>query len=212
MTRWVLDKNPNSIPNDNFDNIKKIIQQNTINSITYTEPFLKTVFLTNLLPSMKNPVIYLDFDLLFSGYIASGTIPSNSTVTLLQPTKNNWNEMLKNILKQISQEKSTIIIDSINGFYNLFYEIKNVGRLINSLIMLFVYFSKMSNSHLIITTMVKQKNKDEWVLSVIGRHTVETKQMTKIHLDKKNGNLKMTVDSSGNNKEIHTALINSELI
>lgn len=212
MTRWVLDKNPNSIPNDNFDNIKKIIQQNTINSITYTEPFLKTVFLTNLLPSMKNPVIYLDFDLLFSGYIASGTIPSNSTVTLLQPTKNNWNEMLKNILKQISQEKSTIIIDSINGFYNLFYEIKNVGRLINSLIMLFVYFSKMSNSHLIITTMVKQKNKDEWVLSIIGRHTIETKQMTKIHLDKKNGNLKMTVDSTGNNKEIHAALIKSELI
>ncbi len=212
MTRWVLDKNPNSIPNDNFDNIKKIIQQNTINSITYTEPFLKTVFLTNLLPSMKNPVIYLDFDLLFSGYIASGTIPSNSTVTLLQPTKNNWNEMLKNILKQISQEKSTIIIDSINGFYNLFYEIKNVGRLINSLIMLFVYFSKMSNSHLIITTMVKQKNKDEWVLSIIGRHTIETKQMTKIHLDKKNGNIKMTIDSNGNNKEIHTALINSELI
>ncbi len=212
MTRWVLDKNPNSIPNDNFDNIKKIIQQNTINSITYTEPFLKTVFLTNLLPSIKNPVIYLDFDLLFSGYIASGIISSNSSITLLQPTKNNWNEMLKNILKQISQEKSTIIIDSINGFYNLFYEIKNAGRLVNSLIMLFVNFSKMSNSHLIITTMVKQKNKDEWVLSVVGRHTVEIKQMTKIHLDKKNGNLKMTVDSTGNNKEIHAALIKSELI
>ncbi len=212
MTRWVLDKNPNSIPNDNFDNIKKIIQQNTINSITYTEPFLKTVFLTNLLPSIKNPVIYLDFDLLFSGYIASGIISSNRSITLLQPTKNNWNEMLKNILKQISQEKSTIIIDSINGFYNLFYEIKNAGRLVNSLIMLFVNFSKMSNSHLIITTMVKQKNKDEWVLSVVGRHTVEIKQMTKIHLDKKNGNLKMTVDSTGNNKEIHAALIKSELI
>ena len=69
--------------------------------------------------------------------------------------------MLKTILLQISQEKSTIIIDSVNGFYNLFYEIKNVGRLVNSLIMLFVCFSKMSNSHLIITTMVKQKNKDE---------------------------------------------------
>ena len=100
----------------------------------------------------------------------------------------------------------------LNGFYNLFYEIKNVGRLVNSLIMLFVNFSKMSNSHLIITTMVKQKNKDEWVLSVVGRHTVEIKQMTKIHLDKKNGNLKMTVDSTGNNKEIHAALIKSELI
>jgi hypothetical protein len=212
MTRWVLDKNPNSISNDNFDNIKKIIQQNTINSITYTEPFLKTVFLTNLLSSIKNPVIYLDFDLLFSGYIASGIISSNSTMTLLQPTETSWNDMLKNILKQISQEKSTIIIDSINGFYNLFYKIKNVGRLVNSLIMLFVYFSKMSNSHLIITTLVKQKTKDEWVISIIGRHTVETKQMTKIHLDKKNGNLKMTVISNGNNKETHTTLIKSELI
>ena len=64
MTHWLLDKNPNLIPNDNFDNIKKIIQQNTINSITYTEPFLQTVFLSNLIPLIKNPVIYLDFDLL----------------------------------------------------------------------------------------------------------------------------------------------------
>ncbi len=208
----MLNKNPKSIPNDNFNNIKKIIQQNTINSITYTEPFLQTVFLSNLIPLIKNPVIYLDFDLLFSGYIASGTISSNSPVTLLQPTRSNWNEMLKNIIKQISQEKSTIIIDSINGFYNLFYEKKNVGRLVNSLIMLFVCFSKMSNSHLLIASMVKQKNKDEWVLSVTGRQTIETKQMTKIHLDNKNGNLKMTVDSNGNKKEIHTALIKSELI
>ena len=208
----MLDKNPESIPNDNFNNIKKIIQQNTINSITYTEPFLQTVFLSNLIPLIKNPVIYLDFDLLFSGYTASGTISSNSSVTLLQPTRSNWDEMLKTILKQISQEKSVIIIDSINGFYNLFYEKKNVGRLVNSLIMLFVFFSKMSNSHLLITSMVKQKNKDEWVLSVTGRHTVETKQMTKIHLEKKDGNLKMTVVSNGNNKEIHKALIKSELI
>ena len=136
----MLDKNPESIPNDNFNNIKKIIQQNTINSITYTEPFLQTVFLSNLIPLIKNPVIYLDFDLLFSGYIASGTISSNSSVTLLQPTRSNWDEMLKTILKQISQEKSVIIIDSINGFYNLFYEKKNVGRLVNSLIMIFVFF------------------------------------------------------------------------
>ncbi len=208
----MLDKNPESIPNNNFNNIKKIIQQNTINSITYTEPFLQTVFLSNLIPLIKNPVIYLDFDLLFSGYIASGTISSNSSVTLLQPTRSNWDEMLKTILKQISQEKSVIIIDSINGFYNLFYEKKNVGRLVNSLIMLFVCFSKMSNSHLVITSMVKQKNKDEWVLSVTGRHPVETKQMTKIHLEKKDRSLKMTVVSNGNNKETHVALIKSELI
>ena len=124
----MLDKNPESIPNDNFNNIKKIIQQNTINSITYTEPFLQTVFLSNLIPLIKNPVIYLDFDLLFSGYIASGTISSNSSVTLLQPTRSNWDEMLKTILKQISQEKSVIIIDSINGFYNLFYEKKKCWK------------------------------------------------------------------------------------
>lgn len=212
MTRWVLDKNPKSFLNENIDYIKKILQHNTINSITYTEPFLKTIFLANLIPSIKNPVIYLDFDLLFSGYVTSGVISSNNTVTLLQPTKSNWNEILKTILKQISQEKSTIIIDSINGFYNLFYEIKNAGRLVNSLIMLLVCFSKMSKSHLIITTMIKQKNKDEWVLSVTGRHIVETKHMTKIHLDKKNGNLKMTVFSNGNNKEKLSTLIKSELI
>ena len=161
MTRLVLDKNPEPKLDENIDDIKKTIEQNVASSVTYSDPFLKTIFFTKIVPSLKKPIIYLDFDLLFSGYIASGIISSNSAVTLLQPTRSNWNEMLKTILKQISQEKSTIIIDSINGFYNLFYEIKNVGRLVNSLIMLFVCFSKMSNSHLVITSMAKQKNKDE---------------------------------------------------
>ena len=208
----MLDKNPKSLSNDNNDNINKILQQNTINSITFTEPSLKTIFLANLIPSIQNPIIYLDFDLLYSGYVTAGIISSNNTVTLLQPAKSNWTKMLKTILKQISQEKSTIIIDSINGFYNFFYETKNVGRLVNSLIMLFAYFSKMSNSSLFITSMIKQKNKDEWVLSVTGRHPIETKSMTKIHLDKKNGNLEMTIFSNGNNNKKLSTMIKSELI
>ena len=105
MTRLVLDKNPDPKLEEKFANVRNLFEQNTMNSITYSEPFLKTLFLADLIPSLKNPTIYLDFDLLYSGYIISETIPSIPNVTLFQPTKNNWNEILKTILPRISQEK-----------------------------------------------------------------------------------------------------------
>jgi len=212
MTRLVLDKNPDPKLEEKFAKVRNLFEQNTMNSITYSEPFLKTLFLADLIPSLKNPTIYLDFDLLYSGYIISETIPSIPNVTLFQPTKSNWNEILKTILPRISQEKSTLIIDSLNGFYNLFYENQDVGRLVNSYIMLFVSISKMSESNLLLTTMVKRKDKDQWVLSNIGRQVIETKKMTKIHLDKKNSHFELNIRSNSDSTEKQTIEINSELI
>jgi hypothetical protein len=212
MTRLVLDKNPDSKLEENFANIGNLFEQNTMNSITCSEPFLKTVFLTDFIRSLKTPIIYLDFDLLYSGYIISKTIPSISGVTLFQPTIGNWNKILKSILQRISQEKTTLIIDSLNGFYNLFYENQYVGRLVNSYIMLFVSISKMSESNILLTTMVKHKGKDQWVLSNTGRQVIETKKMTKIHLAKKNSHLELYIRSNNNSEEKLKIGINSELI
>ena len=212
MTRVVLDKNPDPNLEEKFVYVRNLLEQNTMNSITYSEPFLKTRFIVDMIPSIKNPIIYLDFDLLYSGYITSETITSIPNVTLLQPTKSNWNEILKTILQRISQEKVTLIIDSLNGFYNLFYENQDVGRVVNSYIMLFVSISKMSESNVFLTTMVKRKDKDQWVLSNTGRQVIETDKMTKIQLEKKNSHLELKIESNSKPSEKTTIEINSELI
>ena len=211
MTRLVLDKNPEPKLDENIDDVKKTIEQNVASSVTYSDPFLKTIFFTKIVPSLKKPIIYLDFDLLYSGYVTSGMIPVTPDVTLLQPTQENWNEMFKNILQQISQVQTTIIIDSINGFYNMFYEINDVGRLVNSFIMLIIGVAKMSNSHFLFGSLVKRKEKEHFVLSDTGRQIIDAKQMTKINLNKKNSFMEISVSSKTKLNEKQTFVFKSEL-
>ena len=117
----------------------------------------------------------------------------------------------KNILLQITTTKSVIIIDSLNGFFNLFEESKDVGRLINSYIMLLVCIAKMSKSIILLASMTKETEREGGVLSLTGRQILETKTMTKIRLEGKNSRISFSVigqDSSENNA--FTLPINTE--
>ncbi len=67
----------------------------------------------------------------------------------------------------------------------MFYEINDVGRLVNSFIMLIIGVAKMSNSHFLFGSLVKRKEKEHFVLSDTGRQIIDAKQMTKINLNKK---------------------------
>jgi hypothetical protein len=133
MPRFVLDKNPEIYSDDSLSELMKIFEINPLNSIMFSDSFLKTVFLNKIIQATNNKIYYLDFDLLYSGYITSNIISKNNRVFLYQPTKNDLLEIFKKILYIVSKEKSTVILDSLNGFFNLinenkdaFYYIKNV--------------------------------------------------------------------------------------
>ncbi|MFQ5573738.1 MAG: hypothetical protein ACE5EJ_05765, partial [Nitrosopumilaceae archaeon] len=176
----MLDKNPEQKPIDSLTDITTMIEQNTMNSIMYSDPFLKTAFLTQIISTTQLPKIYLDFDLLFSGYTLANMVLLPQNVTLFQPTKNDWNETLKTVLLRLSEEKSLLVIDSLNNFFNLFDDRKEVGRLIDSYIMLLVCTAKMSKSCILLNSMARRKNGEGWVLSTTGRHIAETNSTTKI--------------------------------
>ena len=182
MTRFVLDKNPDKSLSD----FKELLELNTLNLIMHSDPFLKTNFLNKIISTSNNPVIFLDFDLLFSGYVSSNIISQSQSLTLYQPSRKNWLEITKTILLNLSERKSMLIIDSLNGLFNMYSDKKNVGRLVNSFVMLFCSIAKMSDSHVLISGMTRKKNGEDWVLSIIGRHVFRTKQMNAIHLEKQN--------------------------
>ena len=154
----MLDKNPDLDKSENFSDFIKILESNTLNLIMHSDPFLKTSFLNKLILTTKHPVIYLDLDLLFSGYLASNSITQSEQTTLYQPSRNEILETIKKILLEISEKKSMLIIDSLNGFYTLFHDNKDVGRLVNSYIMLFCSIAKNSNSCILISGMTRRKN------------------------------------------------------
>jgi hypothetical protein len=213
MTRFVLDKNPNQVNTQSLLDFIKFLESNSPNLIMHADPFLKTNLLSKLTLTTNLPIIYLDFDLLFSGYISSKSITQNHGMMLYQPNRNDFLKIIKSILLEISEKKSMLIIDSLNGLFNFFHENKEAGRLVNSYIMLFCSFAKMSNSCILISGMSRRKNNEEWVLSITGRHIFETKQMNTIWIERQNSRIiAKLLDDKALPKKTYEIPIPSELI
>ena len=166
-----------------------ILEQNTLNMIFYENSFTKTTFFVKIMSELSIPIFYLDFDLLYSGFVKSGQTPLPKNTTLLCPNADNLHENLRSVIDKTSEKKSLVIIDSLNGFFNLLEDGKDTGQIINSLIMLLVSSAKNANSIVVIGSLSKLINENEWVLYNTGRHVIENKYMTKIQLSESNGNI-----------------------
>ena len=166
-----------------------ILEQNTLNMIFYENSFTKTTFFVKILPKWNIPTFYLDFDLLYSGFVKSGQTPLSKNTTLLCPNADSLHENLRSVIDKISEIKSLVIIDSLNGFFNLLEDKKDTGKIINSFIMLLVSAAKNANSVVVIGSLSKLIDENEWVLYNTGRHVIENKHMTKIQLTESNGNI-----------------------
>ena len=169
--------------------IKDILEQNTLNVIFYESSFAKTTFFVKILSKWNIPTFYLDFDLLYSGFVKSGRTPLPKNITLLCPDADSLHENLRSVVDKISKTKSLVIIDSLNGFFNLLEDRKDTGQIINSLIMLLTSSAKNVNSIVVVGSLSKLINENEWVLYNTGRHVIENKYMTKIQLTESNGNI-----------------------
>ena len=169
--------------------IKDILEQNTLNMIFYENSFTKTTFFVKTLSKWNIPTFYLDFDLLYSGFVKSGQTPLSKNTTLLCPNADSLHENLRSVIDKISEIKSLVIIDSLNGFFNLLEDKKDTGKIINSFIMLLVSSAKNANSIVVIGSLSKLIDENEWVLYNTGRHVIENKYMTKIQLTESGGNI-----------------------
>ncbi len=212
MTRFVLDKNPEIYPDNSLSELMNTFELNPLNSIMFSNSFLKTVFLNKIIEATKNTIYYLDFDLLYSGYITSNILPKNNRVILYQPTENDLIDIFKKILYIVSKEKSIVILDSLNGFFNIINENKDAGRLVNSYIILLSTISKMSDSTVLFTSLVREKDDAGYVLSVTGRHVLNSKNITKILTEKINSNIVAKILGEKNKpKKLIQIPISSEL-
>ena len=171
----MLDKNPKQLLNDNLTQIKNEFSETSPNIILFSKPFLKSEFLIRLINSNNFPVIFLDFDLLYSGFFNSGMIKKNDNVRIFQSSKINWEKDLKEIIKKISSEKVLVILDSLNGVYNMFDELES-ARFINAAIMLLSNVSRHTKSMIVVTAIAIKNDKGEWILSPWGRHLINSKK------------------------------------
>ena len=178
----MLFKNHNNDSDNGTLNLESILSQTKINSILYSDPFLKAGFIAKLVQDTKIDILYLDLDLLYSGYVVSGMLTTPSNLSLFQPTMELWNKILTNILVKLSIKKSIIIVDSLNGLYNLLNEKKEIGKLVNSYIMLITSMARKTDSYVVVASMARFKKEVGWVLSPTGKRLIETNMVKKILL------------------------------
>ena len=179
-------------------NLEKLFEQKRINSILYDDPFLKAGFISKLVQDTDIDILYLDLDLLYSGYIVSGILSSKENVALFQPSVENLGKILTEVLVKSSLSQTLVIVDSLNGLFNILNRKKDVGRVVTSIIMLLASIAQITNSYVLIASMVRYKKEEGWVLSPTGKRLIETKNSKKILLeyDKDGIVLNLLTDSS----------------
>jgi len=184
----LLSKNPEQVNSK----IENILEQNLLNIIYYENSFAKAKFLTKTIEKWDIPTFYLDFDLLYSGYVKANMVPTLKNVTLLWPNSENLRENLESVIEKISMTKSVVVIDSLNGFFNIL-EDDDAGMLINSFIMMLASSAKNTKSIILVGSLSKLNEENEFVLYSSGRHVIDNKHMKKIQLVESNGLLKINI-------------------
>ena len=171
----MLDKNPELILDNDFTQINNEFLEKCPGIILCSKPFLKSEFLKRLIDSQGIPIIFLDFDLLYSGYFISGMIKKNKDVKIFHPSRITWEKDLKEIIEKVSSEKVLVVLDSLNGIYNMFDELES-ARFINAAIMLLSSVARTTKSLILVTAMVIKNENEEWILSPGGRHLMDSKK------------------------------------
>jgi len=192
VTKLVLDKNPEFILDNDLVQIKNEFSDKGPNIVLCSKPFLKSEFLNRLINSDTIPVIFLDFDLLYSGYVISGMVKKNENVRIFPSSRINWEKDLKEIIKKISREKVLVILDSLNGVYNMFDELES-ARFINAALMLLASVARHTKSQIVVTAMAIKNDDGQWILSPSGRHLMESKKSGMYYLVTSEKNLVLSL-------------------
>ncbi len=177
---------------------QNVLEQNTLNMIFYEDSFVKTAFFTKEIPNWEIPIFYFDFDLQYAGFVRAGITPTLKNLTLFYPENNSLHDDLKFVIEKISKTRSLVIIDSLNGFFNLLEGQKNVGRLINSFLMLLVSSAKHTKSTVIVGALSRLNDENKWILYNTGRHVIENDHFTKIQLTRLENNILTKILNSDN--------------
>ena len=157
--------------------------------VFYSDSFVKAGFIAKIMSKWDAPIFYFDFDLLYSGYVIAEEIHLAKNITIFSPDSDNLLEKLKSVIDKTSKTRSLIVLDSLNGFFNLLEGKNDAARLVNSFIMLLVSSVKDAKSCVVVGSLSRLNDENKWVLYNTGRHVLENDHITKIKLTQSNNEI-----------------------
>lgn len=189
MVLLLLDKNPEL---ETIDVIKQELERKTLSLIISNEALIKTSFFDKVLDETKILTIYIDFDFLYSGYVTAEIIKHNENIIIHKPNFDNFEDLLKNVVTQVSQKKTWVVIDSLNGIFAL-YDKKDSGRLVNAFLMLLSCVAKYSDSKILVGCVAKHVDDEGWILTPTGRHILDSPEMNRVYLSRKESEIQFQI-------------------
>lgn len=202
----LLDKNQDA------GQLHEMIFSKNLASISFDDAITKTYFFHKLGLFEEIPTIYLDFDLLYSGYVAANILQQNENVTIHNLNENTWKETLATVLEQISREQHLVIIDSLNGFFVTLSDQKDSGRIINSVLVLLASVGQKTNSVVLAGSVSKYKKGEGWVLPTIGRHILQIEKMNNFSVRKQNSHFQLALVDKDNMPKATLQITNFDLV
>lgn len=134
------------------------------------DPLAKAEFFDTAVSSARGDVIYVDFDLMYSGYVASGLVPERKGVNIVVPERKNVRRVITSAIERASQGGCLVVIDSLNGIYRICGRDDEMA--VNSALMMLASFARQSGSSVLVSCTAVHDSEYGWSLSPVGGRLV----------------------------------------
>jgi hypothetical protein len=172
--------------------ISEMLDNGGFNTLIFDDSYAKICLIASIISEFQckndnddnhHKVIYLDFDAAFTSYAKAGLIPTmkiqkindhfyqseSNILNIFLPTQDILGTITTDIIKSIS-ECSLVIFDSINSFYNLFYDrlvpsqnntnIGSLNQLLYFVLMIILKHTSEYNIPFLVTSMIRYRGKE----------------------------------------------------
>ena len=171
--------------------ISEMLDNGGFNTLIFDDSYAKICLIASIISEFKckndndnhHKVFYLDFDAAFTSYAKAGLIPTmkiqkindhfyeseSNILNIFLPTQDIFGNITTDIIKSIS-ECSLVIFDSINSFYNLFYDrlvpsqnntnIGSLNQLLYFVLMIILKHTSNYNIPFLVTSMIRYRGKE----------------------------------------------------
>ena len=171
--------------------ISEMLDNGGFNTLIFDDSYAKICLIASIISEFQckndndnqHKVIYLDFDAAFTSYAKAGLIPTmkiqkindhfyeseSNILNIFLPSQDIFDIITTDIIKSMS-ECSLVIFDSINSFYNLFYDRlvpsqnnKNIGslnQLLYFVLMIILKHTSVYNIPFLVTSMIRYRGKE----------------------------------------------------
>ena len=171
--------------------ISEMLDNGGFNTLIFDDSYAKICLIASIISEFQckndndnhHKVFYLDFDAAFTSYAKAGLIPTmkiqkindhyyqseSNILKIFLPSQDIFDIITTDIIKSMS-ECSLVIFDSINSFYNLFYDrlvpnqnngnIGSLNQLLYFVLMIILKHTSENNIPFLVTSMIRYMGKE----------------------------------------------------